>query len=129
MSFPRFRFLQTVIRDLSEQKGNSTYRYDLLADCKPEEPHYIIRAHRSVFRENGDPCDETASVASPIYGDESEIRNVFLDIAHADRPVDPVHLDDILQDSCTAGVLQEQKLQSSHSLDQYHSYDESWGRR
>ncbi len=129
MVFPRFRFLQTVIRDLSTRKGNSTYRYDLLADCEPEEPYYIIRAHRSLFREDGDARCETASVASPIYGDESDVRDVFLDIAHADHPVDPVHLDDILQDSSTAGILREQKLQSNRSLKQYHSYDRPWERK
>ncbi len=129
MPFPRFRFLQTVIRDLNDPRGNSTYRYDLLADCKPEVPHYIIRAHRSLLREDGDTYCETASVASPIYGDESDICDVFLDIAHADYPVDPVHLDDILQDSCTAGILREQQLQSSRCLKQYHDYDRPWERR
>lgn len=120
---PEFRLLQTVVRDRDEKTGPSTYKYDLLTDCSPEDTAYIIRARRSIIRDNGDTVSETTGVVAPIHGEEAVVREVFLDIAHADVPVNPLHLEDIVEDSSVEGPLEKQQVELRRSPEAYHRYD------
>ena len=120
---PEIRLLQTVIRDRDEGAGPSTYRYDLLTDCTSEDTTYIIRARRSIVRESGDIASETTGVVKPIRGEEAVIREVFLDIAHADVPVNPLHLGDIVEDCSAEGPLAKQQIAMKNSREAYHQYD------
>ncbi len=120
---PEVRLLQTVVRDRSEGAGPSTYRYDLLTDCTAEDATYIIRARKSTARDSGDIEFETTGVVAPIHGEEALIREVFLDIAHADVPVNPLHLGDIVEDCSTEGPLAKQQITIRNTREAYHQYD------
>ncbi len=122
---PRYRFLQTVIRECHSGKGLRCYRYDLLAHCPRYDRHYIMRAHRST--KAGDcnqkvPGEETM-VARGIRGSEAEIREIFLDIAHADDPVDPMHVPEILTDVTQTAYLDGEGIKESREPQDYYFYD------
>lgn len=120
---PEIRLLQTVVRDRDEDAQPSTYRYDLLTDCASDNTTYIIRARRSIVRESGDIVAETTGVVKPIQGEEAIIREVFLDIAYADVPVNPLHLGDIVEDNCVEGPLADQQVEMENSQEAYLRYD------
>ncbi len=122
-----YRFLQTVMRERQEQDRVRRYRYDLLARCPREDHFYVIRARKTddSDRQLSDtPLATEAVTASGISGDEGEILEVFLDIAHARDPVDPVHLPDILSDCIDESDLTDDQLVESHELGDYFYYDE-----
>jgi|GEM_PF-6905266 len=124
----RVRLLQKVVRDTSEEGGTRTYRYDLLANCAERGREYVIRAHMARTGEEGEQYQEAASIVRPIYGRGSCVREIFLDVAYADQPVDPVHLGDVLQDRCAETDIDEGKLQTDESLSEYYRYDKEWRR-
>lgn len=122
---PRYRFLQTVVREQNgnEDEGGNLYRYDLVAHCPSRDRHYIMRAHktRADSQDNEKPEEEVA-IARRICGQEETIREVFLDIAHARDPVDPIHLPEILEDR-SEGM----HFERSHCLNDYYYYDKMLG--
>ncbi|MFO7942568.1 MAG: hypothetical protein R6U92_08000 [Bacillota bacterium] len=137
---PRYRFLQTVMRE-EETSANGFarrfYRYDLLAHCPAEERYYIIRAYKGPCdervhnsraphktpREDRDDRKVEVMVAEGIYGVEERIRDLFLDLAHARDPLDPIHLPDIILDSADGRTLDGSELRETQSIDAYWYYE------
>ncbi|MFP4200529.1 MAG: hypothetical protein ACLFS8_03825 [Clostridia bacterium] len=132
---PRYRFLQTVMRkeeDSDSECGTRFYRYDLLAHCPSDERYYIIRAYKGAYDaveqfkgdtiHRDDPKREVM-VAEGIHGAEERIRNLFLDMAHARDPLDPIHLPDVILDSADGRTLDGSELRENDSLDAYLYYD------
>ncbi len=120
------RLLQKVVRDSHDEGIVRTYRYDLLADCSESTPQYVIRAHVARMGREGEYYSEMASIARPIYGAGCCVREVFLDVAYADRPVDPVHLGDVMQDRCAETDVDDTQLQTEESLNVYYQYEAAW---
>ena len=111
------------MRDTDEEGWPKRYRYDLLANCRSK--HYIMRAHKQILEGNGQMVREVSQVAESLYAGSEEILNVFLDIAHAADPVDPIHLSDILEDCSSEGLINIDEMTSSGSLTDYHRYEVS----
>ncbi len=129
---PRYRFLQTVVREPNgdEREDDNRYRYDLVAHCPSRDRHYIIRAHKT--RPNSRDTEETreeVAIARGIRGCEESICEVFLDIAHARDPVDPVHLPEILEDRSDEAMPGGVHFERSHCLSEYYYYDQMLGIR
>jgi len=125
----KIRLLQKVARDKTINGTEMTYRYDLLADAEDENVHYIIRAHKSELREGGEVQGEYASIVKPIFDRGPRVRELFLDIAHAEQPVDPVHLEDVVQDHCTDHDIEINNIISDTSLRSYYDFDNAWRHR
>ena len=118
------RFLQTVMRDKQEKGNNANYRYDLIANGKRNEACYVVRAHKSVTSKEGQIIREAASVAESLYGSEQGVRQMFLKVAYADKPVDPVHLGDVLQDkNDEIPEVNSDRLKTEESLELYSNYE------
>ena len=119
----RYRFLQTVIREAEEPAGPTSYRYDLLAHCFPEDPYFIIRAHRACKPSGRSAVSQDAAVVGPIYARESKLSEVFLDIAHAKEPLHPTHLREIMEDQANAAAVDVDFMQADEELAEYLQYE------
>lgn len=116
------RYLQTVMRDRAEEDGNASYRYDLLANGSRQKATYIMRAYKAVSSRDGYVLRERTNVAEPLYGDETAVRNMFLRIAYADQPVDPLHLGDVVKDCESEEGVDSSSMREHSEPERYDRY-------